>query len=57
VVALTFLVLVDAMGAAATFLLYGAMTVVAFIFTRALVPETKGKSLEQIEAEWEVKAS
>jgi MFS transporter, SP family, galactose:H+ symporter len=53
VVALTFLVLVDAMGPALTFLLYAAMTIVAFIFTRALVPETKGKTLEQIEAEWD----
>lgn len=52
VVALTFLVLVDAIGAAATFLLYAALSVAAFLFTRALVPETKGKTLEQIEAEW-----
>ncbi len=53
VVALTFLLLVDAMGSAATFLLYAVLSVCAFMFTYALVPETKGKTLEQIEAEWE----
>lgn len=53
VVALTFLLLIDAFGAAATFFLYAFMSVGAFIFTQALVPETKGKTLEQIEAGWE----
>ncbi len=52
-VALTFLLLVDGIGPAATFFLYAAMSVAAWVFTKALVPETKGKSLEQIEAEWE----
>jgi MFS transporter, SP family, galactose:H+ symporter len=53
VVALTFLLLIDAMGSAATFLLYGVLTAGAFVFTHALVPETRGKTLEQIEAEWD----
>ena len=52
-VALTFLLLVDGIGPSATFFLYAAMSVAAWLFTKALVPETKGKSLEQIEAEWE----
>ena len=31
--------------------LRGSVWIAAFIFTRALVPETKGRSLEQIEAD------
>jgi SP family galactose:H+ symporter-like MFS transporter len=53
VVALTFLLLIDSFGPPATFFLYALMTVGAFVFTYALVPETRGKTLEQIEAEWE----
>ena len=52
IVALTFLLLIDVIGSSATFLLYGLLTIAAFVFTYALVPETKGKTLEQIEAEW-----
>ena len=53
-VALTFLLLIDGIGPAGTFFLYAAMSVAAWVFTNALVPETKGKSLEQIEADWEL---
>jgi SP family galactose:H+ symporter-like MFS transporter len=53
-VALTFLLLVDGIGAAGTFFIYAAMSVGAWVFTKALVPETKGKSLEQIEADWDL---
>ena len=53
VVALTFLLLIDHLGSAATFFLYAVMTVAAFIFTYALVPETKGRTLEEIEAGWD----
>ena len=51
-VALTFLTLVGVLGHAGTFWLYGAIAVAAWIFFYLLVPETKGKSLEQIEAHW-----
>ena len=34
------------------FWLYGAFCVVLLVFVRAYVPETKGKSLEQIERHW-----
>ena len=51
-VALTFLLLIDRLGPAGTFFTYAVMSVAAWVFTNALVPETKGKSLEQIEAEW-----
>lgn len=51
-VAVTFLTLVAVLGGAGTFWLYGAIAVIAWIFFYLLVPETKGKSLEQIEAHW-----
>ena len=50
-VTVTFLELINILGRPGTFLLYAILTVAAFIFTRALVPETKGRSLEQIEAD------
>jgi sugar porter (SP) family MFS transporter len=54
IVALTFLLLIDGIGPPGTFFLYAALSVVAFVFTYQLVPETKGKTLEQIEADWAV---
>ncbi len=52
-VAVTFLTLVDKVGHAMTFWIYGAITVCAWVFIYKLVPETKGKTLEQIEAHWQ----
>ena len=52
VVALTFLDLVDLLGRPAVFFVYAALTLVALLFARALVPETKGLSLEAVEALW-----
>ena len=52
VVAVTFLTLVGVLGHAGTFWLYGVIAVGAWVFLYLLVPETKGKSLEQIEAHW-----
>jgi sugar porter (SP) family MFS transporter len=51
-VAVTFLTLVNLMGHAGTFWLYGVIAIIAWIFCHRLVPETKGKTLEQIEAHW-----
>lgn len=51
-VALSFLTLTQVLGKPATFWLYGAVTVGSWVFAYFLVPETKGKSLEQIEAHW-----
>jgi hypothetical protein len=48
-VAMTFLTLVAVLGHARTFWLYGVIAVGAWVFFYLLVPETKGKSLEQIE--------
>jgi sugar porter (SP) family MFS transporter len=52
IVALTFLSLTQVLGKAATFWLYGLISIGIWIFSFYLVPETKGKSLEQIEAHW-----
>ncbi len=48
-VTITFLGLIDLFGRPGTFLLYAVLTVVALVFTAVLVPETKGRSLEEIE--------
>ncbi|WP_428483523.1 sugar porter family MFS transporter [Rhodopila sp.] len=57
VVALTFLDLVDLLGRPGVFFLYAALTFGALLFARALVPETKGLSLEAVEALWLERAS
>jgi SP family arabinose:H+ symporter-like MFS transporter len=41
-----------ALGAAQTFWIYAAICVAGFFFIRIRLPETKGKTLEQIEALW-----
>jgi MFS transporter, SP family, sugar:H+ symporter len=46
----TFPVMLDGWGPGPVFLGYAAIGVLAFVFVRALVPETKGRSLEEIEA-------
>jgi MFS transporter, SP family, galactose:H+ symporter len=51
-VSLTFLTLVEKLGASATFLLYAFASVASWLFAYYLVPETKGRSLEEIEAFW-----
>jgi len=52
VVAVTFLTLVGVLGHAGTFWLYGVIAIGAWVFFYLLVPETKGKTLEQIEEHW-----
>ena len=51
VVTLTFLNLVQALGQTGAFLVYAALSIVAVVFVARLVPETKGRSLEAIEAD------
>jgi Sugar (and other) transporter len=46
----TFPIMLDGWGPGAVFLGYAAIGVLAFVFVKALVPETKGRSLEEIEA-------
>ena len=53
IVAVTFLTLTQVLGKSATFWLYGAISIAAWLFAFFLVPETKGKTLEQIEAHWQ----
>jgi hypothetical protein len=57
VVALTFLDLVDLLGRPGVFFVYAALAFGALLFARALVPETKGLSLEAVEALWVGRAS
>jgi MFS transporter, SP family, galactose:H+ symporter len=52
-VSLTFLSLIGAIGEAFTFWLFAVMALLALLFCWRLVPETKGRSLEQIEHYWE----
>jgi SP family galactose:H+ symporter-like MFS transporter len=51
-VSLTFLTLLQGIGAPKTFWLYGLCAIGAWIFSYSLVPETKGRTLEQIEQFW-----
>jgi sugar porter (SP) family MFS transporter len=52
IVSATFLSLMNSIGEPATFLLFAVLCVVAFFWVKAKVPETKGKSLEQIQSAW-----
>ncbi len=49
IVGATFLSLLNGIGHAATFWLYAGLNLLFLLFTYALVPETKGATLEQIE--------
>jgi sugar porter (SP) family MFS transporter len=51
-VTMTFLTLIDGLGPVLTFALFGVLCVAAVLFTLRFAPETKGRSLEQIEAAW-----
>ncbi|WP_301124794.1 sugar porter family MFS transporter [Streptomyces cacaoi] len=50
-VSLTFLTLLDTLGGAGTFTFYAAVCALLALFTARCIPETRGKSLEQIERE------
>jgi hypothetical protein len=47
-----FLSLTESIGQAATFWLFAAMCVLAFVWIWRFVPETRGRSLEDIEQMW-----
>jgi len=55
-VSLTFLLLIDALGETGTFWLYAAIGLFTLGFCWKAVPETKGKSLEEIEAIFQARA-
>ena len=52
IVVLTFLPLLNSIGEAFTFWIYGVIGILSLIFTYYFLPETKGKSLEKIEKNW-----
>jgi sugar porter (SP) family MFS transporter len=52
IVTLTFLSLVRVLTAPGAFLLYAVICIAAFMFVGLVVPETKGRSLEEIESWW-----
>jgi len=52
IVSQTFPMLVAAIGNAKTFWIYALCSLAGLIFVVAMVPETKGKTLEEIEQSW-----
>jgi SP family arabinose:H+ symporter-like MFS transporter len=52
VVTFTFLSLVNSLGLAGTFAIYGALSFICLFYVWKAVPETKGKTLEQIQETW-----
>jgi SP family galactose:H+ symporter-like MFS transporter len=52
IVALTFLTLIQFIGRSGTFWFYAVIGAFAFVFAYLLVPETKGRTLEEIENHW-----
>lgn len=48
----TFPILIGSIGSTYTFWLYTIISILAFLFIRKSIPETKGKTLEEIEASW-----
>jgi sugar porter (SP) family MFS transporter len=55
-VSLTFLTLLQALGSSVTFWLYAVLALAAWVFSYRLVPETKGRTLEEIEDQWRARA-
>lgn len=51
-VSLTFLTLIRALGVSGTFAAYAILSVFSFVFVWRMVPETRGKTLEQIQQNW-----
>jgi sugar porter (SP) family MFS transporter len=56
VVSFTFLTLVSAISRAGTFWLYAVLGIAGIVFAFARVPETRGRSLEQIQQQLDVRA-
>lgn len=54
IVSQSFPMLLDSIGSAFTFWIFMLMSVFTFLFVWKVVPETKGKTLEEIEKSWHV---
>ncbi len=52
IVAQTFPPLLRMIGPARTFWIYAVCSVLTFVFVMFLLPETKGRTLEEIELSW-----
>ena len=52
IVAQTFPTLLNSIGPSKTFWIYGACSAVTFVLVLLLLPETKGRTLEEIELSW-----
>jgi sugar porter (SP) family MFS transporter len=55
IVSLTFLLLIEALGQSGAFWFYGGIGILTLVFCWKLVPETKGKPLEEIQAYFEAR--
>jgi len=55
IVSQTFPMLLESIGTAYTFWIYMLMSILAFVFVWRMLPETKGKSLEEIQEMWKPK--
>jgi SP family arabinose:H+ symporter-like MFS transporter len=55
IVSQTFPMLLESIGSAYTFWIYMIMSILAFLFIWRMVPETKGKTLEEIQDLWKPK--
>jgi sugar porter (SP) family MFS transporter len=53
VVTFTFLSLVKVLNLWGTFAIYGALSFVCFVYVWKMIPETKGRTLEQIQETWD----
>ncbi|KAF7807225.1 inositol transporter 1-like [Senna tora] len=56
IVSQTFLSIADAVGTGQTFLILGAIAVLAFLFVAFYVPETKGLTFDEVELIWKERA-
>jgi nitrate/nitrite transporter NarK len=52
-VTFTFLSLIRILGVSGTFTVYAVLSAFSFVFIWRMVPETRGKTLEEIQKQWE----
>ena len=52
-VTFTFLSLIRALGVSGTFAIFAILSAFSFVFIWVMVPETRGKTLEEIQQQWE----